>query len=418
MTEETQKKIEESISSSDVLTTIYDVNRAIFRHLPIYSIDSCSLVCQAWAQLARLVKTQRHTVHALTYPPNPLSSTIEFPYLRSDFDRFLSSVIQNNLWSIPYLAFIVVTNNLEKKGFQSLTSATGDASSSPKHPKRFRSQSASNRTQRCDILQSCLHHLNKSCQVLMVVSDAIVASNEDNQTNEIEQDDALGILLLPRFPSNTLGVYPFEISNKTPISSTMSRADLHQCLGGIPDNIPIRSVIFFSSSPQYQTVNCMKKLLEFYSPDIAIIGGYVSRSRYDNRKDTRKHSSTNPCGIVLTGDRNHLHIRQIVLKNQIQTREAIREKLKELKSNEYQQRSLSFAIQVSCVARGLDFYNQESNVECSEFRTLFPNTPLIGIFGNGEFGHDYLADEQSKTQTLKDLFHSYSTIFSLVSIRL
>ncbi|UJR23185.1 hypothetical protein I4U23_026204 [Adineta vaga] len=410
---------QELISSNDILTTIYDVNRAIFRHLSIYSIDSCSLVCQSWAHLARLIKAQRHTIHALSYPRNPLSSAIEFPYLRSDFDTYLSSFIHDHLWSIPYLAFVVVTNNLEKKGFQSLSSTT-DTPSPAKYPKRFRSEtSTSNRTERCDILKPLTDHLNKSCQILVIVSDAIVASNEENQTNEIEQDEAIGILLLPRFPSNIMGIYPFEISSKTRMSDNMSRSDLHQYLGGIPDDIPIRCVIFFSSSPLSQTVNCIKKLLEYYSSDVAIIGGYIKRSRYNDRQtNERKHSSNNPCGIVLTGNRNHLNIRQILLNNHIQTREAIREKLKELKSVENQQCSHSFAIQVSCVARGLDFYNQESNVECSEFRNLFPKTPLIGIFGDGELGHNYLSNEDSKPSSFNDISHSYSTVFSLISIRL
>ncbi|CAF1542845.1 unnamed protein product, partial [Adineta steineri] len=129
---------------------------------------------------------------------------------------------------------------------------------------------------------------------------------------------------------------------------------------------------------------------------------------------------------VLTGDRTHLNIRQVVLKSHIQTREAVRDKLKELKSIENEQCYLSFGIQVSCVGRGVDFYHQESNVECSEFQKLFPNTSLIGIFGNGELGHDYLLNDNDASQqqqrttkeSLKDLFHTYSTIFSIISLRM
>jgi hypothetical protein len=168
-----------SLSSNDLLTTIYDVNQAIFRHLPIRSIDSCSLVCQSWADIARSIKAHRHTIHALTYP---LSPTIEFPYLLSDFNSFMSSYIQNHLWSIPYFAFVVATNNLEKKGFHSLSSSPPPT----KYPKRSHSQTTASRTERCDISQALIHHLNKSCQVLTVVSNGIVTSNDENQSNEIE----------------------------------------------------------------------------------------------------------------------------------------------------------------------------------------------------------------------------------------
>jgi hypothetical protein len=206
----------------------------------------------------------------------------------------------------------------------------------------------------------------------------------------------------------------------------MSRSDLHQFLGYVPNDIPIRCVIMFFTprQAQSQTTNFIKKLLEYYPSEVAIIGGYINRSRYNDRQTERKNSLSNACGIVLTGDRNHLNIRQVVLNNQIQTREAIREKLKQLKSIDNQQ-GLSFGIQVSCVARGSEFYNDEPNVECSEFRNVFPKTPLIGIFGNGELGHDYLPNDNQTSQPeinnnelFKNLFHTYSTVFSLISLRM
>ncbi|CAF0900312.1 unnamed protein product [Adineta steineri] len=415
----------ESLSSNDVLTTIYDVNRAIFRHLPIHSIDLCSLVCKSWAHVGHLIKTHRHTIHSLTYPTDPLSTIADSSYLLSDFDTFISCYIHIHLWSIPYLALVVTTNSLDRKGFHS----SSDCSLRPaKYPRRSHSQTTASQTERHNISEALIHHVNKSCKVLTVVSDGIIASNDKNQSNEIELNDAVGILLLPKFPPNILGIYPFEITNKTPISNNMSRSDLHQLLGCVPDDISIRCVILFYTPRLLQTQmnNCIKKLLEYYSSEVVIIGGYINRSRYDDRQSKHKTLLNNACGLVLTGDRTHLNIRQVVLKSHIQTREAVRDKLKELKSIENEQCYLSFGIQVSCVGRGVDFYHQESNVECSEFQKLFPNTSLIGIFGNGELGHDYLLNDNEASQqqqrttkeSLKDLFHTYSTIFSIISLRM
>jgi len=181
---ENDEKIESSssISSNDLLTTIFDITRAIFRHLPIRSVDSSSLVCQSWAHIARLTKAHRHTIHTLTYPSNPLSPTTNCSTLLSDFDIFISSYINNNLWSIPYLAFVVVTNNLDNKGFYSSPSSPPPT----KNSKRLRSQTTARRTERLNISQALIRHLNKSCQVLMVASDGIIASNDENQSNEIE----------------------------------------------------------------------------------------------------------------------------------------------------------------------------------------------------------------------------------------
>ncbi|CAF2464080.1 unnamed protein product [Rotaria sp. Silwood2] len=422
---EKKEKIESStlISSNDLFTTIYDINRAIFRHLPIRSVDSYSLVCQSWAHMARLTEAHRHTIHTLTYPSNLSSSTTKYSYYLSDFDTMISSYINDNLWSLPSLALVVATNGLDRKGFIPSLSSPPPT----KNSKRSRSQTTPRQAKLLNIPQALIRHLNKSCKILQVASDGIVLSNDENQSYEIESvlDNAMGILLLPKFPSNVLGIYPFEIPCNTKLPTNMSRSDLHRLFGCVPDDIPIRCVIFFFTGRQSQSFDCIKKLLEYYPSNVAIIGGFVDKIRYNDRQRQSKQSLYNTHGIVLTGDPNHLNIKQIVLESHIDTREGVRDKLKQLKSIENNQ-CLSFAIQVSCVARGSDFYHEEKNVECSEFRNLFPKTPLIGIFGNGELGHDYsLNDNQTserertniKTE-IDDVFHTYSTVYSLISLRM
>ncbi len=170
--QEENGKVESSILlfPDDFLTSIYDITRAIFRHLPIRSVDSCSLVCQSWLHLSRLTKTHRHTVHTLTYPSNPLSPTTTCSNLLYDFDQYISSYINNHLWSIPTFALVVSTNILANKGFYS------SANSPP----------STRITERFDISQALLKHLNKSCKLLMVAADGIIASTDNNQSNEIE----------------------------------------------------------------------------------------------------------------------------------------------------------------------------------------------------------------------------------------
>lgn len=198
----------------------------------------------------------------------------------------------------------------------------------------------------------------------------------------------------------------------------MSRSELHRFLGSVPDNVTIRCVIFFFVQRQSYAVDCIKKLLEYYPSQIAIIGGFVDKINYDDRQIHPNQILSDACGIVLTGDNHNLHIGEILLENHIRTREQIRERLTELK---YLERNsyLSFAFQISCIARGSNYYNDEQNVECSEFRKLFPYTPLIGVFGNGELGHDYLPNYNqkiAKQQSGKNLFRGYSSVFTLISL--
>ena len=202
----------------------------------------------------------------------------------------------------------------------------------------------------------------------------------------------------------------------------MSRSELHRFLGSVPDDAEIRCVILFFVQRHSYAVDCIKKLLEYYSSQIAIVGGFVDKINYDDRQIHAVRTSYDACGIVITGDKKRLQIGEVLLEHHIRTREQIRDKLKALKYLE-NNKCLSFAIQVSCIARGSNYYNDEQNVECSEFRKLFPNTPLIGVFGNGELGHDYLPNAnlsaiKQKQQAGKNLFRGYSTVFSLISLHI
>jgi hypothetical protein len=80
-----------SISSNDLLTTIYDIIRSIFCHLPIRSTDSCSLVCQSWSYITRLIKKHRHSIYTLTYPIKLVKRKIG----NRNFDIGISSILPN-----------------------------------------------------------------------------------------------------------------------------------------------------------------------------------------------------------------------------------------------------------------------------------------------------------------------------------
>ena len=96
--------------------------------------------------------------------------------------------------------------------------------------------------------------------------------------------------------------------------------------------------------------------------------------------------------------------------------------------------SNSFAFMFACCGRGKHFYKEKSNVESKCFRALFPHTPIIGIFGEGEFGWNYLPkgndlldknlsekepvinNQRFKELREDDICHSYTTVFVLLSI--
>jgi hypothetical protein len=169
-----------TICTQDLLTSYYDVTRTIFRHLPIRSVETCALVCQSWAHMSQLVKPSRHTIHALTYPSN-LSSSINHSNLLDEFDTYMRSFMADRLWSIPSMAFIVITNTLHEQGLTY-------ESSSPtrKACKRSCRQTATRRTERMNIVRALSRHMNRSCRQLLVASSGIITSTDQCQSNEIE----------------------------------------------------------------------------------------------------------------------------------------------------------------------------------------------------------------------------------------
>ena len=171
---------EEETSSDGLFTSFYDITRAIFRHLPIRSVESCALVCQSWAHMSRLTKQSRHTIHALTYPTDPTPDDLS-PCLLQDFDAVISSYMREKLWSFPSFALIVTTNTLDEQGFLS-----SPGSPPRKACRRSCTSTAVARSRRLDTAEALMRHVNKSCPVLMVASGGIISSDDGDQSKETE----------------------------------------------------------------------------------------------------------------------------------------------------------------------------------------------------------------------------------------
>jgi len=100
----------------------------------------------------------------------------------------------------------------------------------------------------------------------------------------------------------------------------------------------------------------------------------------------------------------------VVLSRKVRSQKAVEKKLIELKESIKTENS--FGLMFACCGRGKGFYRGKSNLESGVFNKLFPTTPLIGIFGNGEIG---LSSPYTPEIKEEDLFHSYSTVFMIIS---
>lgn len=85
--------------------------------------------------------------------------------------------------------------------------------------------------------------------------------------------------------------------------------------------------------------------------------------------------------IIITGSVDSW---SIVVDESCDTKELVEQKLKLFK-NHIRLRKHSIGYMFACCERGKYMFN-EYNVESSIFKKLFPTVPLVGCFGDGEFG--------------------------------
>jgi len=97
--------------------------------------------------------------------------------------------------------------------------------------------------------------------------------------------------------------------------------------------------------------------------------------------------------VLITGS---IQTWSIILQNR--TKEQAEAKLKLFK-NEVKLKKHSIGFMFMCIARGNEMYN-ETNVESTIFKRLFPKIPLVGCSGYGEFGKSTIVDEVNKESKL------------------
>ena len=133
-------------------------------------------------------------------------------------------------------------------------------------------------------------------------------------------------------------------------------------------------------------------------------------------------------GVAFCGSEEDLQVASIVIPSSAHSSKDIERLLKKLKDTSISDKK-SFAFMFACIGRGKHFHGNVENVESSLFKKYFPNTPLLGFFGNGELGYDYLPNYASgatdrdyrpfnlTSDFNRELYHAYSTVFVIVSLK-
>lgn len=118
-------------------------------------------------------------------------------------------------------------------------------------------------------------------------------------------------------------------------------------------------------------------------------------------------------GLALSGPK--VQGASVLLDQDVSNSKAAEDTVRRLKAAKIPETN-TLGFMFACVGRGQSYYSNQSNVEADAFHKVFPNTPLFGLFGNGEIGCDRIVkDDYTLCDDDSDsLQHEYTTVVSLV----
>ena len=227
---------------------------------------------------------------------------------------------------------------------------------------------------------------------------------------------------------------------------------IKQVMGRQFDMQNIKCAVFMSNMQEIKQTSLFIQSLSRVSQKKMAIGGCIGNLAHDSFDNTfedlndmlksfDRYTEDNPnkyahtVGMIFAGA--NVQAASILLATKVNTKAKVEKELKKLKDLKWDE-TKSAAFMFACCGRGRHFYKGKAHVESEVFQRLFPKTPLIGIFGNGEIGLTFCPEEsedqthekeeeetgsaakRSKTEvnrrlSLREFSHSFTTVFVLLS---
>ena len=228
---------------------------------------------------------------------------------------------------------------------------------------------------------------------------------------------------------------------------------IRQVMGTSFDMQDIKAAVFMSNMQEIKQTSLFVQSLSRVSGKKMAIGGCIGNlahfshdNAFDDLKDILKSFDTytedrpnkyaHTVGMIFAGA--NVQAASVLLATKVNTKAKVEKELQKLKDlNLDREPRKTCAFMFACCGRGRHFYKGKGHVESQVFQSLFPNTPLIGIFGNGEIGLTYCPDpedtpsdngpteakksrlyeehEAIRRLSLREFSHSFTTVFVLLS---
>lgn len=394
----------------------------IFTYLPNKTLLRSMRVCKKWHHLiCETIKQRSPNPQTFFYHLDDKIRTIE------DLKQKLNSQLES-IWCKPALSVFFLNRpaNLDS------LSVLNEKDPSNEKQKAKRLKTANKKDTLLDILKD---KLSVKLPKIFIVGDGIVASDRNNGI-EIESDcqkPVFSSLFVPENDMYRLALKPVYFKTKLPEFNT--EKDLDSFLGLKP-NEEIKFLLLlvdgYSDSklvPLLDYINMVRKIKmkKNVKKGFACSGGIVQRLEDCSGKRTKLVFV-----CLISNEGSGCKVSQIMIREATQQNfcQIWDEKINLMKkSGVYSSEEKCLAFQVSCCGRGKDYHHQE-NFESNMFLKEFPNVALVGFFGYGEIGVDYLPDYSTDSnknfiddiQNREFLFEDivatgFTSIFTLISFK-
>ncbi|XP_011686686.1 PREDICTED: F-box only protein 22-like [Wasmannia auropunctata] len=362
---------ENTLDTSTYLT--YDILRILFKYLDARDLASSAMVCRSWQEAANNEK--------LTRGP---CCFIQHYKTRHDF---LSHV--KNIRIKPSAGFFFIPENTPR-----------------------------NVEERIEAL------LPKYCEAVMLYSRGVIMDKE----MEYHPFPNMACAFLPEIPN--VRVKSFNVTTHALIDTTVEYQE-------------IISIINKTSTSNHETSTCLMLFCNYIGHitakrwasviqkstknKVVSVWGGVLQDIYAQRAHTGKgqkkprptERTHKPCcfAVLITGA---MQTWSMILERKYNTKERVEARLKLFK-DQVKLKKHSIGFMFVCKARGTEMYD-ESNVESTIFKRIFPKVPLVGCFGYGEFGKTTDLDEVNEETNSKEgkkrkksWYNEFSTVFLILT---
>ncbi|XP_006779932.1 F-box only protein 22 [Neolamprologus brichardi] len=366
-----------------VLSNVAEVVERILTFIPTKSLLQLASVCRLWRNCARRVlRTQQQ----LTWVSASGHPSTESHALNSILAEEVEKV-----YLLPKTVLVMADSEILNGGAFSY-----------KQNKAKKSRNS---------LDAELNELfPRGCDVMGVATPGIVLTPSGSCGNPPQeyQDGGAGFaIMLPAIEG--VQIQPFHFCKRTISPTALKEA-------GLVDNPELRVIlIFFYEAYKPGGARFLNQILEPLSKTKALIAGGLVENAFAPSRYCCSQGSYGVIGLALSGPK--VQGASVLLEEDVISAKAAEATIRRLKAAKIPEKN-TLGFMFACVGRGQNYYNNQSNVEADAFRKVFPNTPLFGLFGNGEIGCDrIIKDDYTLCDTDTDnLQHEYTTVMTLVHL--